>query len=457
MTETLVGRVSERNRLRDAIAKARNGVPQLVVLFGRRRVGKTFLLHNVLDHANAPKSLYIAALRGRPRAEAVRFAAEIERMYGRRPEADWLDIFSTLVQIARDQLVILAIDEAPYLIADDPSWTSALQHAWDDAQDGGPCHLLFCLTGSAVATLSSVISSGGPLFGRPTDRIRLDPFDLPMAQRLLGTESPAVATIEAYAACGGYPLLLREWNPTASAQENLERLAGLPLAPLGSDANVILQDLDKAGYRSVLSAIGRHRSKRSEIQDELGQRVDRSLAVLEDTGLIRRNHPIDDRSPRTLRYQLADPYLAFWFRLIDPNQQAIDVGQGKQVIRRAMKTVWQQHIADVFEDQAREHAIRLVDREDLPPGIVGRWWTDQPKQAEIDVVVLGDRWEVVGEAKWTTRFGTRDWRSFAGNIDVAANRASNVVRRIWTLGPVDQAVTNAAPDLVVYRPDDMVV
>ncbi len=455
VTETpVIGRATERAQLEATMGRALRGEPQLAVLFGRRRVGKTFLLRHVLDDGEVP-ALYFAALRGRSRDELDRFSAESARVLSTPICTDWRSQFAALVDAARTRPVVVAIDEAPYLVDEDPSWTSALQHAWDDAQRGGACHLFICLTGSAVTTMSTIISSGGPLFGRATTRIRLDPFDLPMAHVLLGAPSDPRTTIEAYAACGGYPLLLRQWDLRLRAENNLVRLAGAPLAPLATDANALLLDLpDPTGYRRVLSAIGRRR-KRSEINTDVGHRTDRALAVLEQAGLVRRSYPVDERTPKAFEYQLADPYLAFWFRIVDPNQQEIDSGQGAEALRRSLPA-WQQHLAAVFEDEARAHAARLVRGSLFPSGVVGRWWTNRPRQAELDVVVNADRWTVVGEAKWTDRFGSTEWRAFNQHLDVAGDRATHAVRALWVKGSVDASVRALAPKLLVFGPSDMV-
>ena len=453
MTE-LIGRAAERSELELSMAKAIDGQPQLLVLFGRRRVGKTYLLRRVLDAAATP-TIYFAALRGRPNDEAARFAAEASRVLSTAISGDWSEVFRSLVAVARTKPVVVAIDEAPYLIDEDASWTSSLQHAWDEAQSSGPCHLWFCLTGSAVTTLTNVISSGGPLFGRSTKLLRLNPFDLPMCHQLLGEGTNPRTSIEALAACGGYPLLLRQWDTSISAQSNIFELAGKPLGPLATDANALLLDLpDPTGYRRVLSSIGRRRSKRNEINSELGQRADRALSVLEQTGLIQRTQPIDDRSPKSLTYRLDDHYLSFWFLLVDPNQQEIDSGQGAAALRRRLE-VWNHHVEAVFEHEAREHAVRLVNSGGLPTGVVGRWWTDRPKQAELDVVIADDRWNVIGEAKFKDRFGITDWRKFTANMEVAGPKASGARRALWVRESVDDAVLAFDPELLLYRPADM--
>ncbi len=452
-----IGRIEERLQLQQSIAKAIEGDPQLVVLFGRRRVGKTFLLRRVLDEISVP-AIYFAALRGRPNEEAGRFAAEAARVLATEISGDWIQIFRSLIEVARTQPVVVAIDEAPYLIDEDDSWTSSLQHAWDEAQRNGPCNLWFCLTGSAITTLTHVISSGGPLFGRTTKQLRLNPFDLPMCHELLGAESTPRTSIEALAACGGYPLLLRQWNPLVSAQDNIFELAGKPLGPLASDANALLLDLpDPTGYRRVLSSIGRRRSKRNEINSELGQRADRALNVLEQTGLIQRVQPIDDKSPKALTYRLDDHYLSFWFLLVDPNQQEIDSGQGDSALRRRLE-VWNHHVESVFEHEARQHAMRLVGTGGLPTGVVGRWWTDRPKQGELDVVISDAQpmWSVVGEAKFKDRFGITDWRKFMSNLETAGPRARESQRAIWSRGSIDESVLSLDSKLLVFGPQDMV-
>ena len=410
----LIGRTQELAELVGSIDRAVNGDPQLVVMFGRRRVGKTYLLRWALDTGAFP-TIYFAALHRRPQDEASRFASEASRILNADVGGDWPTILQTLVTLARTQPVIVAIDEAPYLMDEDPSWASALQHAWDEAQRG-PCQLWFCLTGSAVTTLHRIVSSGGPLFQRATVRRRLDPFDLPMCHQLLGEDTSPLTAIEALAACGGYPPLLAQWDTSLSSFDNVLELAGRPLGPLANDAKTFLLDLpDTTGYRRVLSAIGRRRHKRNEINSDLGHRADRVIEALELTGLIRRSQPIDDRSPKSLEYRLDDHYLSFWFAVVDASQQEIDAGQGHAALSRRVE-VWNRHVQAVFEHEARKHAERLVNAQVLPAGVVGQWWTAKPKQAEIDVVVADERWCIVGEAKYKDRFGITDWRTFNDHL-----------------------------------------
>jgi AAA+ ATPase superfamily predicted ATPase len=247
-----------------------------------------------------------------------------------------------------------------------------------------------------------MLGPAGALRGRPTDTIRMDPLDPWQARAFLPRLDPA-RFFEAYAACGGYPLHLAAWDPAASTDANLERLAGTAGGILLEDAPGILgEELpEHGGYARILAAIGRGRTRYAEIAGEAGQRVEHPLNVLVRAGFVAKVAPVG--APRGARgiYALADVYLACWFRVLYSDLALIEGGQGAAVLRRA-RPRWQTHLGAVFEEFARAHARRLVAQGELPEDLViGRWWAASGLPCEVDVLGLrGSRTALLGEARW---------------------------------------------------------
>jgi AAA+ ATPase superfamily predicted ATPase len=296
---------------------------------------------------------------------------------------------------------------------------------------------MLVLTGSAVGTIEGMLGAGGALRGRPTRTVRLDPLDA-VAARVFLPRLDATRYFEAYAACGGYPLHLRQWDQAASTDENLARLAGAAGGILLEDANGILREElpDVGGYPRILAAIGRGRTRAGQIAADADQRIVHPLEVLVRSGFVRRSVPVG--APRRARplYEIDDPYLAFWFGVLYADLHLIEAGQGRAVLR-ARRPSWQRHLGWVFEELARAHARRLVAdgtlAEDL---VVGRWWTSSGPPLVVDVLGLRrSRATLVGEARWQERpLGRRD----VDALRVKAARLPNVVEdpklAFWSRG-----------------------
>lgn len=449
----LHGRQTELGELTDRCQDGSAHPPSLVVMYGRRRVGKTFLLQHAAAALapTAAQTVYFAATRESGAVQRQRFAEVLQPFVAVR-SSTWLDLWTDVINRTDDHPLNVLIDEVPYLIESDASWPTALQTAWDSVRHGGATGLTIILTGSAISTMSGLVSSRGALFERPDLIMRLDPFDLPTAATFLGTDDP-IAAIEAYTACDGYPLLLSRWDPSMPAQHNLERLAGDPMGALALNASTLLLDLgDYETTQRVLGAIGRGAHRISEINSRAGQRTERPLAVLQGAGFVQQRRSIDSVSKAGSRLELADNYLRFWFQMVEPNQQLIDGGQGVAVIRSGMLR-WQHLTAACFERQARNHAARVTGGE----AIVGEWWTDRPTQAQLDVVEMRlGRWSLVGEVKWKESFDRSDLARFDRNIAVAGTRALAARLACWSRTGATSEVTALRPELLQFTAHDVV-
>ncbi|MGH9074472.1 MAG: ATP-binding protein, partial [Acidimicrobiales bacterium] len=406
----LRGRSEDLSRLERAVASAADGHPQLVVVSGPRRVGKTFLLQHLLARVgNAATPVYFEATQAGEADQLRRFADTLHAALGPGelppgpPFASWEHAIGFCAYVARSRPLVVVLDEATYLMASTPGFTSIVQAVWDALAGTarGP-RLWLALAGSAVGLIEDSLAYRGALYQRPALALRLQPFTAKEASEFAGHPDP-VALFEAYAACGGYPLHLDSWAFDRPTAENLLKLAGTPGGVLLEDAHLFLASLPES-HRRVLIAIGQGRARRSEIANEAGARVDRSLDSLVQARLVRAVTPLGAPQKARPEYRVTDPYLRFWFRVLANHAQRVEAGQGAEVLSHTAGE-WQGQLGFVFEQAARQHAVRLVRDGALPAGtLVDEWWATSGDQCQVDVLGLLDhRTVAVGEARWQSR------------------------------------------------------
>ena len=440
--ERLLGRDAEATELETLWSLTLDGAPQLVVLWGRRRVGKTFLLSHFVQ---GKRALFFGATQQAEAVELRRFAEAIARDLGQEALelggssfASWEAALRFVAALAQQEPLVVVLDEVPYLAQSTRGFASIVQVVWDHLRPG--TRLMLVLTGSAVGTIELMLGPGGALRGRPTLAKRLDPLPAPRARVFLPRLS-APAFLEAYAACGGYPLHLRRWDPGVGSAANLFRLAATPGGLLFEDALGILREElpDVGGYPRILAAIGRGRTRQSEIADEAAQRIEHPLEVLVHSGFVRRSVALG--SPRRTRpiYEIDDPYLAFWFSVLYSDAAQIGGGQGRAVLR-CRREQWQKHLGWVFEELARQHAAQLVASRELPEDmVVGRWWSTTGPAVEVDVLGMrGAQSVLLGEAKWQERpLGQREIVQLLAKTAAVPSPIDELLLVLWGRGGLE--------------------
>ncbi len=448
MARALLDRDAEFARLEAAWQRARSGRPQLVVVWGRRRVGKTFLLsHFVRDK----RSVFYGATEQAERIELGRLAEAVRGQLGERTFdlvggafGSWEAALRALAALAAEEPLVVVLDEVPYLARSTKGFASIVQTVWDHAIPG--TKLMLVLTGSAIGTIEGMLGAGGALRQRATELMRIEPLDPAAARAFLPRLDP-VSYFEAYAACGGYPLHLLSWDGSAGTEENLLRLAGTPGGVLLEDAAGILREElpDAVGYPRILAAIGRGRTRSADIAADADQRIEHPLSVLVASGFVRRSVPIGAPVRARPIYEIADPYLAFWFTVLYPNLPQIEAGQGRAVLRRNAPR-WQRHLGWVFEEAARAHATRLVGSGALPADlVVGRWWAASGEPCEVDVLGLrGRRTALLGEARWQAEpLGRRELQDLVRKTWRVPEPVEEPIYALWGRGGVERSVRAA--------------
>lgn len=387
----------DRDRELDWLRSALDGNRQVLVVYGRRRIGKTTLVTEAL--ADRPSVYYLCDERGtvhNARAFAARCAEALDDV---TPVVEgFADAFEYVTK-RTDGPFVVALDEFSYLVEADEAIPSTFQAIVDDVLDGTDVSLI--LLGSSISMMEEgVLSYESPLYGRRTGQWRLEPMTVGDARGFLPNYDP-IDLVRAYSVVGGVPAYLEQFDADADLLDNVERHVLAKGAFLYEEPEFLLRQevREPATYMAVLEAIAAGASRVSEIANEIGRdasSLSRYLQNLDRLALVERETPVTDPDGRGV-YRLADHFLRFWFRYVLPNRSTLEQGQAAPV-RDAIAETMSSHASWTFEDVCREAAVT--------PGFpvslarVGRWWYGE---LEVDVAGLSEDDEtlLLGECKWT--------------------------------------------------------
>ena len=337
-------RVQELEEL-DASAR----VGGLVVLFGRRRVGKTRLLTHWLEKRNGFYSQAIEAAVPMQIEQTVRDIGSALPQ-GIQPKT-WMEFFELLRYGPAE--TVLCLDEFPYLVASDPSLPSVAQRWLDHHRPEG---FTLVLSGSSTGAMNDCfLNRAAPLYQRARKLIHLEPMDYAAFCGACGLDRSSKESFTRYALVGGIPKYWEFVEAGATALDLAEELFFGRSAFLEDEPVRILREERIAGLTplSVLEAVGRGASKTSEIAARLGTaqtNLGRTLQQLLDASLLEREIPFGEslRTTKKTLYRIGDPALRFWFRVYSPHRSLWH----RLTIEEKTKLL-HDHAATVFEDYCR--------------------------------------------------------------------------------------------------------
>ncbi|AZH25617.1 ATP-binding protein [Haloplanus aerogenes] len=393
-----------------------------IVVYGRRRVGKTELLKEFC--ANRPHIYFLAAQEAEHR-QREKFLDQIADHFDERvPRIDsWDGVFEYLgEQLQREDLVVV-IDEFPHLVAENDSLPSYVQGFVDQELDGTDSMLVLC--GSSVSTMESeILGHESPLYGRRTAQLDVTPFSFRQAREVISYDIQDA--IRSYAVTGGTPMYLTLFDYTQSLAANIRSHMLSPSAVLYNEPEFLLRTelRNPARYMSILEAVALGHTTPNEISGATGidsGPLSKYLQTLRRLRLIQRDVPVTatGKKSKRSRYRVADEFLRFWFRYVEPNRSSIEEAPDI-VYDGTIAPDLPTHVATTFEEVCQEAVWEAVRRGDFEPySEVGRWWY---REDEIDIVGLApnDDRILFAECKWTSEpVGTslaENLRTKAGNV-----------------------------------------
>ncbi len=392
----------------------------LLILFGRRRVGKTTLLTYFMESHKIQGGFYWMATTHNSAYQLRDFTQALFRYDPRFDSApspdfsfpDWEAALNHLAdavaQFNTPQFIV--IDEFTYLLRNDPAMTSLIQRLWDH-RFSKISNLRLVLTGSLVGMMErEVISYQAPLYGRATTLLRLRP--LPYAALIdLFPERAPDERVAIYAATGGVPAYLNLFTRTKSFASALHNECLIPGSIILGDPAVILHEQlrEPQSFEAILSSIASGFHKWSEIARMSGvteTSLGHYLRILEELELVERRDPVfANPQGRQGQYYLQDHFLQFYYRFIVPHLSKIERGYLDVVVKQISEDLRSFIGTYVFEDLCREWTLAagVVGQLDFEPEIVGSYWRQyRGAGVQLDVVAANKREKqlLIGEAKW---------------------------------------------------------
>ncbi|MBF0499991.1 MAG: ATP-binding protein [Candidatus Riflebacteria bacterium] len=379
-------RTDEKSMLTRALASKTGS---FCCLYGRRRCGKSRLLLEVLQRK---RSVFHVADQMEPTLQRHRLASDVAAVipgFDRVAYPDWSSLLDRWSAEAPPG-TCLALDEFPYMVEQSPEIPSILQRVVD-RMGRRRLHLIIC--GSSQRMMQNfVLDSSAPLYGRAREILKIAPLSFGWIAKAFPNDSP-YESLERFSIFGGVP---RYWELAADFSSLDNAVANLILSPQGvlhsEPRHLLMDDLsDVAQASSILALIGQGCHRLSEIAARLEKpatSLTRPLGRLLELDLIIREIPFgaDERNSKKSLYRLADPFMGFWFRFVQPNRSQLDTAP-VSVTQRNIHATFSQHVAEVFEFLARRSVPHLTFAGQRW-GAGRRWWGNglDGKPMEIDVV-----------------------------------------------------------------------
>ena len=381
------------NELSKLNKRYRTGKWECVVIYGRRRVGKTALIN---EFCKDKPVIYFSALNASAEENLEALSAAIGTFNGKDIAPVYRsfdDAFSEIEALSKNEHIIFVIDEYPYLAKSDPSISSRLQHVIDHRWQESGIFLILC--GSSMSFMQNqVLGYESPLYGRRTGQFMIEPLtykETAVFKPELSSEDKALL----YGITGGVPHYINKLGvhddiDSALLENFFDRSAYLYEEP----ENLLKQELrEPAVYNSIIRAIAEGHTKLNEIATKAGilsGPCTKYLNTLIELGIIVKETAVTDKSNKKTIYSIGDNLFRFWYRFIPQNIPAIVSGKIENNYDRMVKSKLHDYMGLVFEKMCRDYLMRYAD--DLPFEIadIGQWWgTDKTEKKEVQIDIVG--------------------------------------------------------------------
>ncbi len=407
-----VDRSKEQRRLKKAFESE---ATKFVVIYGRRRLGKSTLLKKVISD----NDIYFEAGRQETQVQIALLAGTIANSY---KDFDlpiypsWESVLMAFNKVCRKHSV-LVLDEFPYMVEKDPALPSVLQRIIDSGELD--CHLVIC--GSSQRMMQHfILDRTDPLYGRADEKINLRPIRPQYWQE--ATHADAVSTIEEYSVWGGVPRYWALREGYSSMEEAVDALVldehgilfGEPSALFIDETN------DIAPFQSIMTAIGRGNTRYSAIASAIGKKtteISKSLAALGEMSYISKEVPFGESEEKTKKtlYRIDDNFMAFYYTFIEPHRSMLALGRTSFVMQK-IENGFQAYVGNVWE-RLCQTAISGNEVFGHTWSMARRWWGKVPLYEEGHKTPVGFedlKFDVVAESiddKDTILVGECKWKS----------------------------------------------
>ena len=368
---------------------------ECVIIYGRRRVGKTALIN---EFCKEKPTVFFSALRA---SSGENLESLSKAIYEKEhPEGgngpifqSYDDAFAAITQLAKKERLVFVIDEYPYLAKAEPSISSKLQHIIDHVWQEENLFLILC--GSSMSFMEhQVLGYESPLYGRRTAQLKIQALtyrEVTAFRPDLDVQSQALI----YGITGGVPHYINKLAVTDSVDDALkENFFNSASYLFEEPENLLKQELrEPAMYNSIISAIAHGASRLNEIATKLGMEPAvcmKYLKVLMELGIVKKETPITEKPGKKTIYLIGDFFFRFWYRFVPGCMSAITSGKIDRDYDGFIKERFADYMGLVFEQMCRDYLLRYAENLPILLSDVGKWWgTDAKAKKEVQIDLVG--------------------------------------------------------------------
>ena len=368
---------------------------ECVVIYGRRRVGKTALIN---EFCKGKPTVYFSALNASSQENLEALSKAIYTCQNSDSTStptyrSYEDALEAITGMAMEKRLVFVIDEYPYLAKAEKSISSRLQHIIDHSWQDSRIYLILC--GSSMSFMEyQVLGYESPLYGRRTAQFKIQA----LTYREITEFHPELKAADQallYGVTGGIPHYINKLDVESNLDEALlDNLFSTSSYLFEEPENLLKQELrEPAIYNSVISAIAAGASHSNEISTKVGLESGvcaKYLKVLLDLGILKKETPITEKPGKKTIYAIDDNFFRFWYRFVPRNMSVISAGRMRLIYEQAVKRFYPDYMGLVFEKMCQEYLLRYA--KDLPILLsnVGQWWgTDSKTRREVQIDIVG--------------------------------------------------------------------
>ncbi|MGV8146072.1 MAG: ATP-binding protein [Alkaliphilus sp.] len=382
-----------------------------IVMYGRRRVGKTRLLTEFCKEKNR---IFFVSEEHNDLLSLEKFSVQVLEHYGLSsftPKFDsWDAAFRFIGEKAKSERIVLVLDEFPYMVASNKRMLSIIQNNIDHYLINTKLFLIIC--GSSISFIENeVLSHKSPLFGRRTAQFLINPLDFFDSIKFFPNYTNE-SKMKVYSVLGGVPQYLLQFNNNDSFDYNMKKKMYDKSAYLYMETELLLkQELtNPIVYKSIIEAIAGGASKLNEISTKIGESTSKTAIYVKsliELKIVRKIKPITEKAnSRKTIYLINDNFYKFYYKHVNKHISAIEQELGEHIYNNRVDGKYNEHLGQVFEEVCKEYLVRKNKKLELPFIVekIGGWWGVNPikkKQEEIDIVGLGDGEVLFAECKYT--------------------------------------------------------
>lgn len=382
----------------------------LVILYGRRRIGKTALIK---EFGKDKDIIYFLATEEAENQNRENFKNTVAHnlnnsLLSSISVDNWETIFKTIVESNLKNKKVIVIDEFQYLGKTNPAFPSIFQRIWDEVLKNKNIMVILC--GSLINMMESqTLNYNSPLYGRRTGQIKLKPIPFENYKEFFDKELTQRQLIEKYAVTGGVPKYIESFKENKNIYYEIKEHVMNKQSYLYEEPNFLLKnEVSEVGsYFSIIKTIAAGNRKLGNIASSLSvspTNLSKYLQTLINLEILEREVPVTEINPEKSKkgqYKIKDNFIAFWFQFIYPNRTFLEMGQEEVVLEKIKANFIDNNVLFVYEEVCKEMMWNLnaTGKLGLTFNKLGRWWNGNQ---EIDIVGINESGNeiVFGECKY---------------------------------------------------------